>query len=187
MEWCYRYMVLNTFFIITSIPIFSMGASSTALFAVIRDLKKGEEFHWREYFKYFKENFMVATKVWVIILTFITILAFNLMNAEVISPLLAIAQVFIGFQLILITIYSFKLISKFQIKFLQVIKNSWIIGNRFIGHSIGTLILFYIALKVGMRVPVFMLFFYFSFVHIILDMLVEYIIDKINIYRGEVA
>lgn len=187
MEWCYRCMVLNTFFIITSIPIFSIGASSAALFTVIGKLRKGEEFHWREYFKYFRKNFAEATKVWIIILAFIVILAFNFMNAEVINPLLGIVQIFIGFQLILITIYSFKLISKFELKPLQVIKNAWIIGNRFIGHSIGVLVLFYIALKISMRVPVFMLFFYFSFTHIILDMLVQYIIDRINIYRGEVV
>lgn len=187
MEWCYRFMVLNTLFIITSIPVFSIGASSAALFAVIRDLRKGEDFYWKDYFKHFKENFVVATKVWIIDLTFMTILTFNLMNAEAINPLLTIIQIFIGFQLILITIYSFKLISKFELSHFQVIKNAWIIGNRFIGHSIGVLVLFYIALKVGMRVPVFMLFFYFSFVHIILDMLVEYIIDKINIYKGKVA
>lgn len=85
------------------------------------------------------------------------------------------------------TIYSFKLISKFELKTFQIIKNSWIIGNRFLGHSIGVLVVFYSVLKLGMRVPVIILFFYFSFVHIILDRLVEYTIEKINIYRGEVV
>lgn len=187
MEWCYRLMVLNTFFIITSIPILSIGASSTAVFAVIHRLRRGEDFYWRDYFICFKENFIPATKVWAIILTFVIILTINFMNIGVINPLLSLIQVYIGLQIILISIYSFKLISKFELKTLQTIKNSWIIGNRFLAHSIGAVAVLYAILKLGMRVPAIMMFFYFSLVHIILDILVEYTMDKINICREEVV
>ncbi len=187
MEWCYRLMVLNTFFIITSIPVLSIGASSTSLFTIINRLRRGEEFYWRDYFTCFKENFIPATKVWLIILSFIIIITINFMNIGIINPLLSIIQFYIGFQIILIAIYSFKLISKFELSTLQAIKNSWIIGNRFLGHSIGVILVFYGMLKLGMRMPVIMMFFYFSLTHIILDALIEYTVKKINIYRDEVA
>lgn len=62
-------MILNVLFILTSIPIFTLGASMTALYTVTLKLAEGEDVYLvREYFGGFKENFRKATFLWIILL-----------------------------------------------------------------------------------------------------------------------
>ena len=61
-------MLLNVLFIITSIPIFTLGASITALYTVTLKLSQAEEIYpLREYFTAFKANFKKATVLWMIL------------------------------------------------------------------------------------------------------------------------
>lgn len=61
---------LNALWILCSIPIVTMGAATTALYAVSIKLMRGEEgavFH--QFFRSFKQNFKQATQLWLILLT----------------------------------------------------------------------------------------------------------------------
>jgi uncharacterized membrane protein YesL len=61
-------MLLNVLFMITSIPIFTLGASITALYTVTLKLSKKEEIYpLREYLTAFKTNFKKATFLWLIL------------------------------------------------------------------------------------------------------------------------
>jgi len=71
-ELCDRFgdlFLLNILFDLTCIPIFTIGASITALYTVTNKMVKGEEGVVRdEYFKAFKKNFKAATPAWLIVL-----------------------------------------------------------------------------------------------------------------------
>ena len=61
--------IINILFIITSIPIFTIGAAATAMYAFTTKLVKDQEGPvWKSYWSAFKKNFKPATKVWLVIL-----------------------------------------------------------------------------------------------------------------------
>lgn len=62
-------IVLNLLFILTSIPIFTIGASMCALYGSVKKRLKGKESYIvRDYFHIWKENFRDATIQWLILL-----------------------------------------------------------------------------------------------------------------------
>ena len=68
-------MILNLLFIVTSIPIFTIGAGITAMNYVCLKMKEEEEgYTWKNYFKSFKLNFRQATIEWLIMMLFGAIL-----------------------------------------------------------------------------------------------------------------
>ena len=58
-------IIANFLFIISSLPIFTIGASITALYRITFEIHMGNDpFVIRDYFRYFKENFKQATLVY---------------------------------------------------------------------------------------------------------------------------
>ena len=61
-------MLLNVLFIITSLPVVTIGASSAALYSVTLKLSREEDVYpLREYLSSFRKNFRKATILWVIL------------------------------------------------------------------------------------------------------------------------
>lgn len=72
-------MILNVLWIVCSIPIFTIGASTTALYYVTLKLARDDDgYTIKSFFKSFKENFKQATVIWLILLVTGLILAFDL-------------------------------------------------------------------------------------------------------------
>ncbi len=68
-------MILNLLFIATCIPIFTIGASWTALYYMtLKMIRNEESYIVRGYFKSFKENFRQATIMWLIVVVFMVLL-----------------------------------------------------------------------------------------------------------------
>lgn len=62
-------ILLNFLFLLTSIPIVTMGASLTAMYAVnLRSIRYGDGYVVRTYFEAFKRNFKQSTLAWGIVL-----------------------------------------------------------------------------------------------------------------------
>jgi len=62
-------ILLNFLFLLTSIPIVTMGASLTAMYAVnLRSIRYGDGYVVRTYFEAFKRNFKQSTLAWGILL-----------------------------------------------------------------------------------------------------------------------
>ncbi len=72
-------MWLNILTILCCIPIFTMGASFTAMHYMALKIVRNEECYITQgFFKSFKENFRQATVIWVMILVAVTIIATDL-------------------------------------------------------------------------------------------------------------
>ena len=70
--------LLNILWFICSLPIFTIGASTTALYYACLKVIRDEESHaWELFFRSFKENFKQATQLWLILL-----IQLNLFAAE---------------------------------------------------------------------------------------------------------
>lgn len=62
-------IMLNIVFFVLCIPIVTIGAAKTALYAVTKKMAKNEEgYITREFFQQFKENFKTSTKIWLLYL-----------------------------------------------------------------------------------------------------------------------
>ena len=62
-------MALSVLWVVFSLPIFTMGAASTALYsAAYHHVRKGEDYLWNSFFSAFKENFRRSTLIWLVAL-----------------------------------------------------------------------------------------------------------------------
>ena len=62
-------MGLSVLWVVFSLPIFTMGAASTALYsAAYHHVRKGEDYLWNSFFSAFKENFRRSTLTWLVAL-----------------------------------------------------------------------------------------------------------------------
>ena len=125
----YDIMCLNALFLICSIPIFTAGASATALYSLIFKRIRGEEFKiGKTFFAEFKANFKQATLFWV---PYILIIAFLIADVYIshnflekpFSYLQYPASIMI-FVIVFTTILVFPQMALFKSKTKQIIKNS---------------------------------------------------------------
>lgn len=62
-------IALSVLWVVFSLPIFTMGAASTALYsAAYHHVRKGEDYLWNSFFSAFKENFKRSTLTWLVAL-----------------------------------------------------------------------------------------------------------------------
>ncbi len=119
-------IILNILFIVCSLPVITVGASATALYSVTLKMVKNEESYiFSSFFSAFKNNFKHSTVSWLILLgTGIIIwVDYHVLSvsdgslARIISAALIPVCVF----LVLIALYIFPFIARFE----NTIRNSW--------------------------------------------------------------
>lgn len=130
---------LNILWLIFSLPVITIGASTTALYYVSLKLVKDEEGNiFPSFYKAFRENFKTATICWMIYLFFGIILGIDaliLTRMGLESTLwIVVTAVFIFVSILytMIGMYLFPLIARFDNTFLLHIKNSFILSVRFL-------------------------------------------------------
>lgn len=142
-------LILNVLWIICSIPIFTIGASTTAVYYVTLKLVRNEDgYVIRSFFRSFKENFKQATTLWLIFLFAGAILGLDLwaiLNLNVFpagwfrSALVAVFIVALVLWLVLVT-YIFPLLARFENTSRQAVWNALLISIRYIGSTFGMLL-----------------------------------------------
>ena len=128
-------IILNLLTIVCCIPVFTAGASITALFSVTLKMVKGEESYIvRGFFKGFKENFKQSTIIWLIVavlglfpLSWITV-------RRVLLPgnMKSIFQVLIGAIAVIylmVFTYIFPYVARFRNDIKNIFKNSLLISS----------------------------------------------------------
>ena len=112
-------VILNIIFLLSCIPIVTIGASVTALYSVtLKMVKQEESYIVRSYFKAFKENWKKATIIWLGLLAFGIILWFNNQISLQFSGMfhLILRTIFLLFQIVAMIIFAFvfPIMSKFE-------------------------------------------------------------------------
>lgn len=119
-------LMLNFLFILTSIPIFTIGASLTALFSVNMRLTHDEESYInRNYFHAFRQNFLQATGAFLLFVLIGALLGANFLISYQLSGffaafLRATAVVFLVL-LFVIFLYYFPVLARFQFTQKQIL------------------------------------------------------------------
>jgi uncharacterized membrane protein YesL len=139
-------MVTNFLWIIFSIPIFTIGASTTASYYVMGKLLRGESSGViKDFWKSFKMNFKQSTIVWLILLLAYMLVYFNIRNIGMLGSMRKIilpCQYVILVELLIITIYAFPLISRYYSSVKGIFKTALILGNMHVPTTVICIILF---------------------------------------------
>ncbi len=104
---------------VTSFPIITIGASTTALYYVCtKVIRQSTGYIWREYFGCFTKNFRQATIPWIVQLGMIIILSFNIRLCQVTDKFwlksLEISMWILLIILVCFVVYYFALLSHFH-------------------------------------------------------------------------
>ena len=136
---------LNLIWLVCSIPIFTLGASTTALYYVTLKIAKGEETSsvTRMFFRSFRENFRQSTVLWLILLAAGLLLAgdgyvlFHIRAAStgavaVFWTLLLAVLIVAAIAYTIVMFYVFPLIASVSNTNLAMLKYSLLIGIRYL-------------------------------------------------------
>lgn len=136
-------IILNLIFILSCIPIITIGASISALHAVCLKIVRGyEPYIWKSFWKAFRQNFKQSTILWVISVAIMILLSmdYNILNSSDIA-IFTYAKIALGSVtavLFSMFIYVFPIIAHFKCTIRQAIKNALFMT---IGHLPFTILL----------------------------------------------
>ena len=139
-------IILNIIFLITCIPIVTIGAAWTALYYVtLKMIRNEESYIVRSYFKSFKENFKQSTIMWLIALVLLVLLFFdyrivNVMDGTIRQAML-IGLTVVALFLAMILTYLFPLQSKFYNTIKNTTKNALLMSIRHLPRTVIMLVI----------------------------------------------
>lgn len=162
-DWIYKIvnmMYVSLLWLIFSLPVVTLGASTTALYYVVNKTirhERGKIFHgfWHS----FKTNFKQSTIIWLCLviicgiggIDYLVLRGLNL-NGKINSLFLWILVIFLVI-IGMIANYFFPYIARFKNTTSQIIKNSILIAMMNFGKSFVNIVLFLIAIVISVFVP----------------------------------
>ena len=125
--------VLNLIFVLACIPVVTIGAAVTALFTMTNKMVRNEEgTMWNGFWKAFRNNFKIGTKLWFIILCYLGILYMEFYTMQQMSEKGAdFVVVLIGFEMVLLTFVLpllFPMVARYENTVWQYVKNALLIS-----------------------------------------------------------
>lgn len=123
---------LNILWLVCSIPLITIGASTAALYTIMLKMVKNEEgYIFRDFFKAFKSNFKQATIIWLILAVcgFICWFDYRVAGAMQGTAGTVMRSLFIlvGFLLMSVSIYAFALTARYENTIRATFKNAVIL------------------------------------------------------------
>lgn len=150
--------ILNLLFILCSLPIFTIGASYTALYYVTLKMVKDEDCYTvKSFFKSFKLNFKQATGIWLIVVLAGAILYGDLkilggeysqyinMPSEIIKAL-SILLMAAGFIYIFTFVFVFPVLSRFDNSTINTFKNALFMSIKHFPSTIAIILITFVPL-----------------------------------------
>lgn len=127
------FIMLNILWIVCSIPLVTIGASTTALYTVMLKLVKSEEgYIVKGFLAAFKENFKKSTILWLILAVVGIIIGIDFQFATVMQGVMRtiFQSIFIVMSIawLSVVIYAFALTARYENTVKQTIKNSLLLS-----------------------------------------------------------
>lgn len=139
----YILLVGNILWFIFSIPIFTIGSSTTALYYVMSKSVSGNEVKIiSSFWKSFKINFKQSTLIWITLLLLFFFVSVNMyyvkfLNNSILAIIIYFIQIVVLVQLIIFTMYIFYILSKYSVNTKKLIVTAVVIGNK---HFVNTIL-----------------------------------------------
>lgn len=133
-------VVLNLCFIISSIPIVTIGAAATALYSVnLKMIRNEESYVFSSYWQEFRSNFRQSTVCWLLLVCAGGLLGADFLALRILPEVLQI--VFGAAAMVFLVIYSvtalyvFPYMARFQDALGKCVKNSLFMGCSNLGYT----------------------------------------------------
>jgi uncharacterized membrane protein YesL len=135
---------LNLLWFVCSIPVFTLGASTTALYDVALKIARGDDAEiGRRFFASFKSNFKQATQIWLVLLLIGIVLGtdiyvLNHLRDVATGPLAIIETIALAMVIAaciayaIVHMYVWPLTASVENTNFQMIKNSFLIGTHYL-------------------------------------------------------
>ena len=142
-------VVVNLLFVLCSLPIITIGASTTALYGVTKKMAENREgYIFRNYFRLFKENFKQSTIMWIILLLLaliptIDLYIINSFEKTIVTTALKGLILAAALAILFVLLYAMALQSTFVNTIKNTLKNAFLMG---IGYFPWTLLIVFITL-----------------------------------------
>ena len=160
-------MVVSVLWTLTSLPIITVGASTTATYYVItRRISDREYKILKDFFISFGKNFVTSTLVFITIAGLLAAVTFNLLfgfDRGSTSIIIYGIYLIIGIQLIFVYIHIFPLVSRFDLKYMQLLKTALIFANKHLITTVTHLALLAAIVMLTLTLPILFLPFAFGF------------------------
>ena len=152
-------LLLSLMWLLFSIPVLTIGASTTALFYVAtRRLSNKEGYVARDFFKSFKKNLVPSSLAWLLVLGMLLLLANNILNAdlvEVMPWIVWVCQFAVLFEVLIVSVFLFPVIARFDMKLWTAVKSAFFMANRHLLTSVaclavGVFLVFMVAYSFGL-------------------------------------
>lgn len=142
---------LNIIALICCIPIFTIGASLTALnYVVLKIVRDEEGYIIKSFFKSFKQNFRQATIIWLLVMLIGLLIIGDfwiiIYSGVQIPKWIMIALLAAVFLLLLSVMHIFPLLSRFDNTIKNTIKNSFLMGILNLPRTLGMIVCWVIPL-----------------------------------------
>lgn len=134
--------ILNVLWLVCSIPVVTMGASTTALYSICMKMVRDEESYIiKGFFKEFKQNFKNSTILWLGVMVIFGVLAgdfyiFSRWDSRWKYPMLVLVLLVL-IVCVFMYLYLFPLMAKFENTKSQYIKNAFFMSMRHLPYTIG--------------------------------------------------
>ncbi len=139
-------IMLSLVFMITCIPIITIGPSITAIYYVMtKRIYEKESYIFKEYFSSFKQNFVQSSLTWVCLSILQGILVFNLYLVfkgyvfsldQLYAKIFACIYLLLLIEIFIVNLYVFPIISRFHLGFVKAIKMAFLLSNRHMPSTI---------------------------------------------------
>ena len=147
-------LLLNILWLITSIPLLTIGASTTALYYVtLKCVRNEENYIVRSFFRSFRQNFRQATIIWTGLLLSGIFLVYDYhicrQIATFTSSLIQNILVILGIFLIMLGCYVFPVLSYFENTIQRTLINAALMSIAYLFHTALILIVIFLPYPQG--------------------------------------
>ncbi len=125
--------ILNFLFLLCSIPIVTIGASSIALYSItLKSVRNEESYIVRNFFLAFRKNLKMGLIAWIMVLLFGAILFFDFQFLPFVpapfGTILRVLTLFVLFLYAIVTLYLFPYIARFENTIAGSFKNAFLLA-----------------------------------------------------------
>ena len=176
---------LSLLWFVFSIPIVTMGASTSALYYVAnKSLRHSRGYIFREFWSGFKSSFKQSTIFWIIAVVIGIVLYVDSVLLDYMLPeggMLTIAKAFFYAMLlllILLTLYVLPYIARFELDLKSIVKNCVFMALRHIGWTLLLAVIALVCFFIVFIIPFIAIFFVPAVDALLSSLILEHIFKK---------
>jgi uncharacterized membrane protein YesL len=155
-------MIVSGLWILGSIPIITIGTSTSAAYYVMtRRISNRESYVLKDYFKAYKENFVTTVLVFVTLIAILFLVYLNILNISFYGPIQIVAlpmNIILGIEAVFVYMHVFPLASRFDMKYKTLMRSAFLMANKHLITSVAHAALFVGVLFISYLYPLLILF-----------------------------